>query len=304
MQNVASAHGSIVLEARQASKFLAHGVGEVKKAFVDLDLDVHRGQRIAIFSVNPYEARTLLDCLSGVEQPDQGSVLHHGLVSWPLGANQAFHKKLSGYMNARFAAEIYSQSGSIEHDLLLIQELTGADDRTFHEPLSSWRVPMRKSLELAVSLAFEFDVTLVGKISGWDHRAVHPASVRIRDLFERRIDGRTLLIAAPGQNRLALDYCDEGMVILDGRLAYRGDPEVCQLMVKEETQRLKAERRQRVNARISRLVADVEGDDFDSEDPDMEDAQESYSDADLFPGSSSMPFSESVVASNRQDRPV
>lgn len=283
MPTYTTAQGGLVLEARQATKVLSHGVGEVRKAFVDLNLEVCRGQRIALFSVNPYEARTLLDCLSGVEQPDQGTILQHGLVSWPVGANQAFHRKLSGYMNARFAAEIYSQPGRIDQDLRLIQELTGADDLTFHEPLASWRTPMRKNLELAVSLAFEFDVTLVGKISGWDHRALHPASVRIRQLFEQRIEGRTLLVAAPGQNRLALDYCDEGLVILDGRVAYRGDPEVCLLMVKEETQRLKYERRQRVNARISRLVADADPDDFDVEESDLEDFQETGSNSNLFP---------------------
>lgn len=248
----------LVIQARRATKLLPHGVTDVRKAFVDLNLDVHHGQRIGIFSVNAYEARTLLDCLSGVEQPDQGSVVHHGLVSWPVGTNQAFHKKLSGYMNARFAAEIYSKSGCIDDDLRLIQELTGADDVTFHEPLAAWKGQMRKSLELAVSLAFEFDVTLVSKISTWNHRALHPASVRIRELFEQRIEGRSVIIAAPGQTELALDYCDEGLVLLDGRLVYRGDPEVCLEIVKEETQSQKAERRQRVNAQLARLLQDPE----------------------------------------------
>lgn len=263
---------TVVIEARQASKLLPHGVATFRKAFVDINLKVHRGQRVALFSVNAYEARSLLECLSGVDQPDHGSVVQHGSVSWPVGTNQAFHKKLSGYMNARFAAEIYSQPGCIDDDLRLIQDLIEADDFTFHEPLGNWKAAMRKSLELAVSLAFEFDVTAVGKISGWDHRALHPASVRFRKLFEQRIAGRTLLVAAPGQNRFALDYCDEGVVIFEGRLAYRGDPEVCLEMVREEDQRLKTERRQRVNARVARLLAegDAEGDEEDLESDDLD----------------------------------
>ncbi|MGB5134611.1 MAG: hypothetical protein WBN89_05490 [Prochlorococcaceae cyanobacterium] len=280
----------------QASKLLPHGVGTVRKAFVDLSLEIHRGERIALFSGNAYESRTLLECLSGIETPDQGSVLHHGSVSWPLGTNQAFDKKLSGYMNARFAAEIYSQSGRIDEDLKLIQELAGVDDRTFHEPLAAWRSAMRKSLELAVSLAFEFDATLVGKISSWNHRVRHPHAVRIRQVFEQRIEGRTLLVAAPGQHELALDYCDEGLVIFEGRLAYRGDVEVCMEMVKEEAQRLRAERRQRVNARIARLLADDSGalDDFDSDefeedDLEMDEPAADQSDQRAVPAGSMLP---------------
>lgn len=255
-----------VIEVRRASKRLPAGVNEVKKAFTDISLAVNHGHRLGLFSVNSYEAQTLLECLSGVDKPDKGEVLHHGSVSWPVGTNQAFHNKLSGYANARFAAEVYSQPGRIEADLQLIQELTGADDATFHEPLAAWPNQLKKALELAVSLAFEFDVMAVGKISNWDHQAIHPQSVRIRRLLEQRIDGRTLVMAAPGQNKFALDFCDEGLAIVEGRLLYRGDPEICLELVKEENQRLKYERRQRVNNRVARLLEEEAADDEQNDD--------------------------------------
>jgi capsular polysaccharide transport system ATP-binding protein len=226
--------GFPVIEVRQASKLLPEGVSDVKKAFVNINLDIYYGQRVAFFSVNNYESRALIECLSGIAQVDRGEILHHGSVSWPVGTNQAFDKKLSGFSNAQFAAEIYSQPGCVNDDLRLIQELAGVDDETFHEPLAAWKSSARKSLELAVSLAFEFDVMVVGKIDVWNHRAVHPASVRIRNLFESRIEGRSLLIAANDQPQLAIDYCDEAIVIIDGYVCYRGDPEVCHRLVKEE----------------------------------------------------------------------
>ncbi len=255
-----------VIEMRRASKRLPAGVNEVKKAFTDISLSVNHGHRLGLFSVNNYEAQTLLECLAGVEKPDKGLVLHHATVSWPVGTNQAFHNKLSGYANARFAAEIYSQPGRIEADLRLIQELTGADDATFHEPMAAWQSQMKKALELAVSLAFEFDVMAVGKINSWNHKSIHPRSLRIRELFERRIDGRTLVMAAPGQNKLALDFCDEGLAIVDGRLLYRGDPEICLELVKEENRRLKYERRQLEEADIARLLQEHEDDEVQDDD--------------------------------------
>ncbi|MEO1001870.1 MAG: hypothetical protein AAFX65_02015 [Cyanobacteria bacterium J06638_7] len=268
---------TLVIEARQASKVLPAGVANLRKAFSDVSLEVHRGHRLALFSVNTYEAKSLLECLAGVEQPDQGSVVHHGSVSWPVGTNQAFHGKLSGYLNARFAAEVYSLPGQVDEDVRLIQDITGADDHTFHEPYGAWKSSMQKSLKLAVSLAFDFDVLTVGKISNWDHKSLHPESVRIRRLFEQRISNRALVIAAPSQHKFALDYCDQGLAIVAGRLVYAGDPEVCLELIKEEKQRLKYEFKQENSRRLEQLMLD--NDDL-SEDSDDEDIGSGFPDSD------------------------
>jgi ABC-type polysaccharide/polyol phosphate transport system ATPase subunit len=148
----------------------------------------------------------------------------------------------------------------------LIQELTGLTDEVFHQPIGAWSSQLRDSLKLAVSLAFEFDVMAVGKISsGWNHRSVLPLPARIRQCFEQRIDGSTLLISANGQSDLALDYCDEGLAIVGGGLAYRGDPEVCLQLVREESKRQKTLRRERVEKRSADLLAAEleDGDDAD-----------------------------------------
>jgi ABC-type multidrug transport system ATPase subunit len=57
-----------------------------------------------------------------------------------------------------------------------------------------------------------------------------------------------------GQSQFALDYCDEGLVLVGGSMIYRGDPEVCLELVKEESKIQKQKRRARVNARIATLL--------------------------------------------------
>jgi ABC-type polysaccharide/polyol phosphate transport system ATPase subunit len=143
----------------------------------------------------------------------------------------------------------------------LIQEIVRVDDTVFHKPIGDWPSSLKDLFKLAVSLAFDFDVITVGRINCWDHRALHPHAVRIRKLFEQRIDGRTLIVSANGQNSFAIDYCDEGLAIVNGDLAYRGDPEVCLELVKEESRRQKQERRQRVNSRIAQLLEQEEAED-------------------------------------------
>jgi capsular polysaccharide transport system ATP-binding protein len=255
-----------VLEMRGASKWVVEGVNHSYRAFSDLSLEVFAGERIGIFAANGFEAKALLACLSGVEPLDAGTVEHNASVSWPLGTNDAFLGKLSGYVNARFAAEVYSQPGQIDEDIRLIRELAGVDESMFHEPLADWPSALRDSLKLAVSLAFEFDVVMVGRIGGWNHRAIHPHSVRIRQCFEQRIEGRTLIVCGNGQTDLAIDYCEEGLALVDGKILYRGDPEVCMEMVKEESKRQKERRRERVGKRVAKLVGSDELDDSESDD--------------------------------------
>jgi ABC-type polysaccharide/polyol phosphate transport system ATPase subunit len=244
-----------ILELTKASKVIVEGINQTYQAFQDLSLQIFPGERLGIFGVNGYEAKTLLACLSGVEPLDRGRLEQRGSVSWPLGSNDAFSAKLTGYVNARFAAEVYSKPGCIDEDMRLIQKLTGVDDDTLHQPLGDWPSSLRDALKLAVSLAFDFDVITVGRISsGWDHRCVLPLSTRIRDCFERRIDGRTLLVSANGQSNLALDYCDEGLAIVNGELAYRGDPDICLQLVREESKRQRSLRRERVDKRKAKAM--------------------------------------------------
>jgi ABC-type polysaccharide/polyol phosphate transport system ATPase subunit len=254
-----------VLELKAASKDVVEGVNHRYPAFRNFSLSVFPGERLAVFAVNGSEAKALIACLSGVEPLDGGTLVQNASVSWPVGTNEAFSNKLSGYINARFAAEIYGSPAQIDDNLVLIRDLSGVTDDLFHRPLSAWPSHSKDALKLAVSLAFEFDVIMVGRISNWDHRGVHPRSVRLRRLFEERISGRTLVMCGNGQSQLALDYCDEGIVLVGGSVIYRGDPEVCLELVKEEARMQKQKRRARVNARIASLLEAAQQSDDDQD---------------------------------------
>ena len=271
-----------ILALRDASKLVVEGVNQAYPAFRKLTLEVYPGERLGVFGVNGSEARTLVSCLSGVEPLDSGTLEQKGSVSWPLGTNDAFSARLSGYTNALFAAEVYSQPGQVDADLQQIQELAAIPDTVYHEPFGNWPSALKDSLRLAVSLAFDFDVITVARLAGWDHRAIHPRAVQIRELFEQRIDGRTLVVCANGQNGFALDYCERGLALVDGAMAYEGDPEVCLELVKEVSKRQKQERRQRVQRRVARLTGteDLDADDELADETPDEDTQDEQTAAD------------------------
>ena len=65
---------------------------------------------------------------------------------------------------------------------------------------------------------------------------------------------------------MAIDYCEEGLALIDGKILYRGDTEVCLQMVKEESKRQKERRRERVSKRVAKLVGSDELDDSELDD--------------------------------------
>ena len=259
-----------ILELHNASKNVVEGASQSYPAFRNLSLQIFPGDRLAIFAVNGPESRALVACLSGVESLDSGRLVQEGSVSWPLGTNEAFSNKLSAYVNARFAAEVYSLPGEMDSNLRLIRELSGLTDKLIHKPLSDLPTAMKDALKLAVSMVFDFDVLAVSRLKGWNHRSIDPQSVRIRECFEKRIEGRTLVMSANGQNKLALDYCEEGLALVKGQLVYRGDPEICLQLVKEESKRLKEERRESLRRRLAAIIAARDDSSDDYEDDDFE----------------------------------
>ncbi|MFM9102476.1 MAG: hypothetical protein ACKOPS_14580, partial [Cyanobium sp.] len=167
-----------MVELHNASKVMVKGASQTYPAFRNLSLQIFPGDRLAIFAVNGPESRALVACLSGVESLDSGRLVQEGSVSWPLGTNEAFSNKLSGYVNAKFAAEVYSRPGETDLNLRLIRELSGLTDQLFHKPLSDLSTAMKDALKLAVSMVFDFDVLAVSRLKGWDHRSIHHRDVR------------------------------------------------------------------------------------------------------------------------------
>jgi ABC-type polysaccharide/polyol phosphate transport system ATPase subunit len=224
--------------------------------FSGISLSLQPGDRLAVFSTARADAAALVDCISGVQPLDAGTLVHNASVSWPLGSDDTFNRNLSGYLNALFAAEVYSPLGYVAENLQLIQELTGVEEDTFHLPLSAWSSAQRELLKLAVGLAFDFDVAVVGRVNhAWDHRSLYPLAVRIREVFERRIQDRAMVVLGYEQEALAMDYCNRAILLQNGAIIHEGTPQDCSQLALETILQMKTDRRQRVRNRAARLLA-------------------------------------------------
>lgn len=233
-----------VIELKSATKTAAKttdqvSVDETQLLLDDVTLDIYPGERIGIFSSRNVESIALINCLAGTSSLDQGQLVHHGSVSWPIGVNEALDVKLSGYANARFAVEIYEKPDRYEQTIELIQELAGLSSEQYHAPLADYSGSALQIFRLALSLAFDFDCYLIGRVGeDWKQRGERRKPAPIFSYMKERLEGKTLLITSAKQAILALRYCTSGIAMIDGKIVHRGDPKDCLEMALDHRQYL------------------------------------------------------------------
>jgi len=139
--------------------------------FKDLTLDLPPGRSLGLLGRNGAGKSTLMQIIAGTMQPTAGHVIRRGKISWPIGGANSFHPDMTGLQNTQFLARCYgvdtdslaafveefAQIGThfnmpwrtysagmksrlsfgvamgIPFDTYLIDEVTGAGDKSFRE---------------------------------------------------------------------------------------------------------------------------------------------------------------------------
>ncbi|MFN5194456.1 MAG: hypothetical protein ACK5E6_08525 [Cyanobacteriota bacterium] len=262
---------SALLEIQQISRSVKEPGKPLQLLLQGVSLSMAAGERLALFSTTNREAQSLLRCAAGVDSPDSGRVLQHGSVSWPVGQDEAFSNKLSGYENVRFPLAIYGRPGWMTQELALIEEFSGIDRQRLQDPLSSFNGDLKTRLAMAIPLALEFDLYPIVKLPGMD--VVTPSS-RGRLLLDRltnELADAALLVAANDLWDFSQAVCHEGLVLIGGCIVYRGDLEVCREMISEERLRLREQQRQAMLAAADAVMSGSDRD-FSASENDLESA--------------------------------
>lgn len=188
----------------------SHGKSQV---LTNVNLEVQRGDRLAIIGGNGSGKSTLIRIVSGIEQPTSGTVTAEMRMSWPLAFAGAFQGALTGIDNMRFICRIYGRDW---RDALDFVEDFAQLGKYLREPVKTYSAGMRARLAFAISMMIEFDCYLLDEVF-----AVGDARFQQRcqdELFGKRRDRAFIIVSHDG--RFLLDHCDRGCVLRDGVLTH------------------------------------------------------------------------------------
>lgn len=164
-------------------------------AIRNLDLEIHRGERIGIVGRNGAGKSTLLKLISGNSAATEGEVWVAGQVQALMSLGIGFHPELSGRENIRAALAYQSVDPDdlpeMERDIIEFSELGDF----IEQPVKTYSAGMYTRLAFSTTTSVKPDVLLIDEIlSAGDAYFAGKCAERMRDLTER--DGVTVIVVS------------------------------------------------------------------------------------------------------------
>ncbi len=176
------------------------------------------GARVGLMGINGAGKSSLLSMIAGTLEPDTGSVVSTGTISWPVGFRGSFHKDLTGAQNIRFIARIY---GVDTEELSAFVEDFAELGHQYYQPFRGYSSGMRSRLSFGVSMGIRFDTYLVDEATSVGDAAFKAKSRRV---FMDRMQNGGAVYVSHSMNKLR-QLCTMGAVLDQGRLYVYDDLE-------------------------------------------------------------------------------
>ncbi len=133
--------------------------GTQRKVILDrVSMRVELGNSLGILAPNGTGKTTLINMMSGLEKPDEGTITRDCKVSFPLGFMGGVVGRHSAVENSRYIARLYG----LDPDYVeaFCRWLCGLGEY-FEQPLGTYSSGMRARFSFALLLALDFDMYLI-----------------------------------------------------------------------------------------------------------------------------------------------
>lgn len=172
-----------MLEFSEVSK--SFWTGTQRKVILDrASFRVQLGNSLGILAPNGTGKTTLINMMSGIEKPDEGTIRRTCRVSFPLGYMGGVNPKLSAVENSRYIARIYGLDPDyVEAFCRWLCVL----DEYFDQPIGVYSAGMRSRFTFSLLLALDFDIYLIdeGMPASTDAEFNRRAGETLRERLEK-----------------------------------------------------------------------------------------------------------------------
>jgi lipopolysaccharide transport system ATP-binding protein len=189
-------------------------------ALRNVSFEVRAGESVAVIGPNGAGKSTLLSLLTGLANPDSGSLSVNGRVAALLELGSGFHADLTGVENVRLNAALLGFTRR-ETDRLFDQLVEFAGIGEFiNEPLRTYSSGMIMRLAFSVAVNLNPDILLIDEvIAVGDQDFQIKCFNKIRHFREA---GKTI-VAVSHAAAMLLDLCDTAVWLDHGEVVMRGE---------------------------------------------------------------------------------
>lgn len=210
-----------MIELRGVS-LLAPGLLHRQPIVLDIDARFESGERVGILAAPGSGKSTLARLLAGIDQPDRGTVVSEGRISWPIGYAGFLHPELTVRANLETFARLVGMAP--REVIAFCEEFVGLDGLS-GMVMKQLTPTQRAILAYACALAVPGPATWIAdeviSVGENQHRQ------RCNEVLADRLaeGGLIFLSRSP---RLLRAWCTRFMVLIDRRLVPCDDVDVAQ----------------------------------------------------------------------------
>jgi ABC-2 type transport system ATP-binding protein len=190
-------------------------------ALRNITFDVHQGETFGIVGHNGSGKSTMLKCLTGILEPDEGTVSVHGSISALLELGAGFHPELSGRENVFLNAAILGvPRRQVQERFDDIVDFSGLE-QFIDTPVKNYSSGMFVRLGFAVAVNVDPDVLIIDEVL-----AVGDADFQAKcgdKIAEFRDRGKTIVLVTHAMDDV-VRLCKRAAWIDHGRLRMIGPP--------------------------------------------------------------------------------
>ena len=192
---------------------------EVREVLKGINLNIKKGEAVALIGVNGSGKSTLLKLMTKIIYPNKGKIITNGKLTSLLELGAGFHADFSGRENIYFNASIFGLTKK-EIDNRLEQIIDFSELREFIDnPVRTYSSGMFMRLAFAVAINVDADILLVDEILSVGDQ--HFQAKCINKMKELKSEGKTMVFVTHSLGS-AKELCnravwlDQGVIKMDG----------------------------------------------------------------------------------------
>lgn len=205
---------------------------EVREVLKGINLNIKKGEAVALIGVNGSGKSTLLKLMTKIIYPNKGKIITRGKLTSLLELGAGFHADFSGRENIYFNASIFGLTKKeIDNRLEQIIEFSELKDY-IDNPVRTYSSGMFMRLAFAVAINVDADILLVDEILSVGDQ--HFQAKCINKMKELRSEGKTMVFVTHSLGS-AKELCDRAVWLSNGVIKMDGDTKTVVEKYIEET---------------------------------------------------------------------
>jgi ABC-type polysaccharide/polyol phosphate transport system ATPase subunit len=190
------------------------------KALNNVSFSLRRGESLGIIGHNGAGKSTLLNVVSGLSQPDSGTVRVDGSIAPLLELGAGFHPDLTGEENIELNASLLGFTQKQTERLFdSIIDFAGIGDFV-REPLRTYSSGMSMRLAFSIAVNLDPDILIIDEVIAVGDQEFQAKCLDRIATFRR--SGKSLICVSHSP-ALLLQFCDQGLWLDHGEVMAGGE---------------------------------------------------------------------------------